>query len=346
MAKKEKAPGESAQAISGGRGEVIIYQEEQGTPALEVRLEQESLWLNLTQISSLFERDKSVISRHLRNVYREGELTSVATVALFATVQDEGGRSVSRRVEYYNLDAILSVGYRVNSKRGTQFRIWASSVLREHLVRGLTINRQRLETNAGEIEAALELVRRIASSPRLTTDMGRGLVEVIARYTQTFLWLQRYDEGLLTEPKGEPGGALPSTKETRAAIVGLKAELTTRKEAGDLFGRERADGLAAILGNLEQSVLGQPAYPTIEAKAAHLLYFVIKNHPFSDGNKRIGAMLFVDFLNRNGRLFLPTGEVIINDIGLAALTLLIAESNPRDKDILVRLTMNMLAREQ
>ncbi|HEY6000548.1 MAG TPA: RhuM family protein [bacterium] len=343
MAKRAKTRDEETQAIRGGKGEIILYKEEQGAPALEVRLEQESLWLNLNQISALFERDKSVISRHLGNVFREGELDRRAVVAFFATTAADGK---TYQVEYFNLDAVLSVGYRVNSKRGTQFRIWATNVLREHLVRGLTINRRRLETNAREIEAALEMMRRIASSPRLTTEQGRGLVEVIARYTQTFLWLQRYDEGLLTEPKGEPGGILPAAEEARAAIGDLKVNLVARKEAGDLFGQERAEGLASILGNLEQSVLGHPAYPTVEAKAAHLLYFVIKNHPFSDGNKRIGAMLFVDFLNRNGRLFRPSGEAVINDVGLAALTLLIAESNPRDKDTLIRLTMNMLAREQ
>jgi prophage maintenance system killer protein len=343
MAKRGKEHRGETWIIDGGRGEIVIYQPEEGEGRLEVRLEEESVWLNLNQIAALFERDKSVISRHLRNVFREGELVRGSVVAFFATTAADGK---TYQVEYFNLDAILSVGYRVNSKRGTQFRIWATSVLREHLVRGVTINRQRLETNAREIEAALELARRVVASPQLTTDMGRGLVEVIARYTQTFLLLQRYDEGLLTEPKGEPGGELLSVGEARAAILRLKENLLDRKEAGDLFGQERAEGLAAILGNLRQSVLGAPAYPSIESKAAHLLYFAIKNHPFSDGNKRIGAVLFVDFLNRNSRLILPSGEAIINDIGLAALALLIAESNPKDKDVLIRLIMNMLTRKQ
>jgi prophage maintenance system killer protein len=332
--------------INGGRGEIVIYRPGDGGGCLEVRLEQESLWLSLNQIAAVFERDKSVISRHLSNVFREGELNRGSTVAFFATVQDEGGRTVERQVEYFNLDAILSVGYRVNSKRGTQFRIWATGVLREHLTRGLTINRQRLEENAREIEAALVLVRQAVASPQLTTDMGRGLVEVIARYTQTFLWLQRYDEGMLTEPKGEPGGVLLTLAEARGAVARLREDLISRQEAGGMFGQERGDGLSAILGILQQSVFGQPAYPSIESKAAHLLYFIIKDHPFSDGNKRIGAMLFVDFLNRNGRLFLPSGEAIINDIGLAALALLTAESNPRDKDVMIRLTMNMLTGER
>lgn len=323
-----------------GNSEIIIYQGNEGVPALQVRLEQDTVWLDAHQMATLFGRDRSVIVRHIRNIYKSRELAHDSTCAKNAQVAADGK---IRQMDLYNLDMIISVGYRVNSKRGTQFRIWATGVLREHLVRGVTINRQRLETNASEIEAALELVRRAVATPELTTDMGRGLVEVISRYTQTFLWLQRYDAGLLTEPKGKKGGRLPDLAEARAAISRLKSDLMARGEAGDLFGLERAEGLAAVLGNLRQTVFGKPAYPTIESKAAHLLYFVVKNHPFSDGNKRIAAMLFVDFLNRNGRLFHKSGEAIINDVGLAALTLLIAESNPKDKDILIRLTMTMLA---
>jgi prophage maintenance system killer protein len=214
--------------------------------------------------------------------------------------------------------------------------------LKEHLTRGYTLNRQRLEQNARELEAALSLVRRAGAGDTLTSDQGRGLVDVIARYTQTFLLLQRYDEGLLTEPRGTPGGALPALAEARATVADLKQDLVRHKEAGELFGAEREEGLASILGNLEQSVFGEPAYPSVESKAAHLLYFIIKNHPFSDGNKRIGSLLFVDFLNRNGRLF-RNGEAVINAIGLAALALLVAESAPKDKETVIRLIMNMLA---
>ena len=323
--------------------EIVIYD----VPGrkIEVQVHTESLWLSLTQVAVLFGVNKPAISKHLKNIYASKELDKQATVSKMETVQTEGGRTVRRQVEMYNLDAVISVGYRVNSALATRFRIWATGVLREHLTRGLTINRQRLEDNAREIEAALALVRRTMASPQLTTDTGRGLVEVIARYTQTFLWLQRYDEGLLTEPKGEPGGVLLTLDEARTAIARLKDDLMARREAGSMFGQERGDSLSAILGILQQSVFGQPAYPSIESKAAHLLYFIIKDHPFTDGNKRIGAMLFVDFLNRNGRLFLPSGEAIINDIGLAALALLTAESNPRDKDLMIRLTMNMLTGE-
>jgi prophage maintenance system killer protein len=322
-------------------GEIVVYEAPDGSAQVDVRLDQETVWLSLNQIAELFGRDKSVISRHLRNVFATGELEREGTVAKNATVQKEGDREVVRHIEFFNLDAILSVGYRVNSKRGTQFRLWATRTLREHLVRGYTLNQQRFARNAEELETALNLVRRAAAGEALTSDQGRGLVDVIARYTQTFLLLQGYDEGLLSEPKGVPGGVLLAPSEARAAVARLKADLIARGEATELFGREPKDGLAALLGNLDQSVFGDPAYPTIESKAAHLLYFVVKNHPFTDGNKRIGSFLFVDFLNRNGRLF-RHGEVVINDVGLAALALLVAESAPKDKDVMIRLVMHML----
>lgn len=317
--------------------DITIYESPNG--AVEVRLAGETVWLSLNQMAALFGRDKSVISRHLRNVFHESELDRSAVVANFATTAADGK---TYKVDQYNLDAILSVGYRVNSKQGTRFRQWASQILREHLTRGYTLQRQRFEHNARELEAALALIRKASSSETLATDQGRGLVDLIARYTQTFLLLQRYDEGLLTEPRGHPGGNLPPLAEARDMISELKARLIDRGEAGSLFGQERDQGLASIFGNLEQSVFGDPAYPSIESKAAHLLYFVIKNHPFSDGNKRAASLLFVEFLHRNGRLF--SGETpVINDVGLAALALLVAESDPKEKDVLIRLVMNMLA---
>jgi prophage maintenance system killer protein len=176
----------------------------------------------------------------------------------------------------------------------------------------------------------------------LIAETGRGLVEIISRYTQTFLLLQRYDEGLLTDPTGTAGGVMPPLVEVRQSIANLKTNLMSRGEASDLFGLERSDALAALVGNLEQSVFGEPAYPTIEKKAAHLLYFVIKNHPLADGNKRTGAFLFIDFLNRNNAL-MRDGQPIINDIGLAALALLVAESAPAQKETMIRLIENMLA---
>jgi prophage maintenance system killer protein len=320
--------------------EIAIYESDNGS--ISVKLEGETVWLSLQQMTDLFARDKSVISRHLRNVFAEGELERTAVVAKNATTAADGK---TYQVEVFNLDAVLSVGYRVNSRQGTRFRQWATRLLKEHLTRGYTLNQERFEANARELELALELVRKTARQPELDVASGRGLVEIVSRYTQTFLWLQRYDEGLLAEPNGTPGGDLPAADDARAALAQLKAQLMARGEATELFARERGDGLAALLGNLSQSVFGEPAYPSVEAKAAHLLYFVVKNHPFTDGNKRSGAYLLVDFLHRNGRLFNARGEPVINDTGLAALTLLVAESAPQNKELLIRLIMNMLAPE-
>ena len=192
----------------------------------------------------------------------------------------------------------------------------------------------------------MSLIKKASQSPRLNTDEGRGLVEIISRYTQTFLWLQRYDEGLLDDPQGQSGGELASSDDAMQSLTDLKKELIARGEATDLFAKPRGDGLASILGNLDQSVFGEPAYPTVESKAAHLLYFMVKNHPFTDGNKRSGAFLFVDFLHRNGRLLNKNGDMVINDTGLAALTLLVAESDPKQKETLIRLIMNMLSMEE
>ena len=320
--------------------ELAFFETDDGS--IEVRVEQETVWLSQDQMARIFERERSVITKHLRNVFRDGELAEEAVCANFAHTAADGK---TYQTKFFNLDAILSVGYRVNSKRGIHFRQWATRVLKEHLTRGYTLDRQRLEHNARELEAALLLVRRTLSNAELAHDAGSGLAEIVVRYTQTFLWLQRYDEGLLTDPRGHPGGELPPVAEARAGIAALKTDLIAKGQASALFGNEREDGLAALLGNLDQTVFGEPAYPTLESRAAHLLYFVVKNHPFSDGNKRIGAFLFAGFLHRNGRLFGDDGSPVVNDIGLAALSLLVAQSRPDEKDVLIRLIMNMLAGE-
>lgn len=324
---------------------IVIY--ENADQAVEVRLDadQETVWLSQRQMAEAFDTSTDNIGLHLKNIYKEGELDEAATTEESSVVRQEGKRQVTRRIQQYNLDAIISVGYRVNSSRATGFRQWATRILREHLTQGWTLNRQRFEENAQELEAALTLVRKAAQSPALDADSGRGLVDIVSRYAQTFLLLQRYDEGLLTDPQAQAGGTLPSPEEARAGLDGLKGDLMARGEATELFARDRGDGLASLLGNLDQSVFGEPAYPSVEAKAAHLLYFVIKNHPFSDGNKRSAAFLFVDFLHRNRRLFNASGEPVVNDVGLAALTLLVAESDPTNKDTMIRLIMNMLAEE-
>ena len=325
------------------KNELLIYQA--GGQAVEVRLDagQETLWLSLQQIADVFDRDKSVISRHLNNIFKDQELIRDSVVAKNATTALDGK---TYQVEYYNLDVIISVGYRVNSKKGSQFRIWATQKLREYLVQGYAINQQRFDSNAQELQQAIALIQKTAKSPALTAEAGSGLVDIVSRYTQTFLWLQRYDEGLLNDPKGQAGGDLPSADEAMASLNRLKSTLIERGEATPLFAHLREDGLAAILGNLDQTVFGEPAYSSVESKAAHLLYFVVKNHPFSDGNKRSGAFLFVDFLHRNNRLLDAASNPVINDTGLAALTLLIAESDPKQKETLIRLVMHMLAKEE
>ena len=322
---------------------LIIY--ERDDQQVEVRLDaqRDTVWLSQRQMADLFETSTDNISLHLKNIFTDGELSEESTTEDSSVVRQEGKRQVTRKVKHYNLDAIISVGYRVSSRRAVQFRQWATRILREHLTQGYSLNRQRLEANARELEAALLLVKKAAQSPELRADTGRGLVDIVTRYAQTFLLLQRYDEGLLTEPPEQRGGTLPTLAEARAALTRLKADLMARGEATDLFARERNDAFDALLGNLDQTVFGEPAYPSVEAKAAHLLYFVIKNHPFADGNKRSGAFLFVDFLNRNGRLLDTAGNPVINDIGLAALALLVAESDPTHKETMIRLIMYMLA---
>ena len=313
--------------FEGSAGEVVVT------------VGQETVWLTQAQMGDLFAKNKRTISEHIRNLFREEELDEAAVVRNFRTTASDGK---SYDVQHYNLDVIISVGYRVKSPQGVRFRQWATRLLKEHLLKGYTLNQQRFEQNARELEAALALVRKAARGEGLDLASGRGLVEIISRYTQTFLWLQRYDEGLLIEPAGTEGGELLSEVQAMQALGELKQQLMTRGEATELFARPRGDGLGALLGNLAQSVFGQSAYPTVQSKAAHLLYFVVKNHPFADGNKRSAAFLFVDFLHRNRALWLANGEPIINDTGLAALTLLVAESDPAQKETLIRLMINML----
>ncbi len=316
---------------------IQIFQAADGVVRLEVTLDQDTVWLSQAQMVELFGRDQSVVSRHIRNALSEGELSEKSNMQKMHIANSD------KPVVYHDLDVVISVGYRIKSERGVQFRRWATQVLRQHLVQGYTLNQSRFDQNAAELQQALALIRKAARSPELSAEAGSGLVEIVSRYTQTFLWLQRYDEGMLAEPAGQSGGRLPAESDATASLQALKQSLLARGEATNLFAQPRGDGLSAILGNLDQSVFGEPAYPTVESKAAHLLYFMVKNHPFSDGNKRSGAFLFVDFLHRNGRLLNAQGEAVINDTGLAALTLLVAESDPKQKETLIRLIMNMLS---
>ncbi|WP_439238687.1 RhuM family protein [Lonepinella sp. BR2919] len=318
---------------------IEIYQTKDGQTQVEVRFEQDTVWLSQAQMVQLFGRDVSVISRHIRNAMEEGEINEKSNLQKMQIA------FADRPVTFYDLETIISVGYRIKSQQGVAFRRWATQRLKDYLVKGYAINQKRLQQNANELEQAIALIQKTAQSSELTLESGRGLVDIVSRYAQTFLWLQQYDEGLRIEPKTQQGGTLPTLEQARLGLAEFKQQLMARGEASDLFGREREDGLSAILGNLEQTVFGEPAYPSIEAKAAHLLYFIVKNHPFSDGNKRSGAFLFVDFLHRNGRLYDELGQPVINQTGLAALTLLVAESDPKQKETLIRLIMHMLKKE-
>ena len=316
---------------------IEIYQAEDGQVQVDVRFDHETVWLSQAQMVELFGRDQSVISRHVSNAFKDAEVSDKSNMQKMHIANSD------RPVNFYDLDVVISVGYRIKSAQGVKFRRWATTRLKEYLVKGYTLNQKRFDQNSEELQQALRLIKKAAETSQLNSDEGRGLVEIISRYTQTFLWLQRYDEGLLNDPQGQSGGELASPDDAMQSLTDLKEQLIERGEATDLFAKPRSEGLASIFGNLDQTVFGEPAYPTIESKAAHLLYFMVKNHPFSDGNKRSGAFLFVDFLHRNRRLLKEDGEMVINDTGLAALTLLVAESDPKQKETLIRLVMNMLS---
>jgi DNA ligase (NAD+) len=318
-------------------GEIIIYQVEDGRNALEVNLRDETVWLTQKQISSLFETERSVITKHVNNVFRTGELERGAVCAKFAHTASDGK---TYQTNYYNLDVIIAVGYRVNAKRGTQFRIWATSVLKDHLIEGYTVNERRLaEKGLSEMEQAVALLSRTLQRNQLVTDEGKAVLEVVSRYAKSWSLLLQYDEDRLQLPrKSRPAKKSLVYDHVLPAITAMKMELVDCGEAGDLFGLERDKHLQGILGNLDQTFGGQELYPSVAEKAAHLLYFVIKDHPFSDGNKRIGSFLFLLFL-RDNNLLEQSG---INANGLVALALLIAESDPKQKDLLIRLIINLL----
>lgn len=319
------------------RGEVLFYEGADGSVQLDVRLERETLWLNLNQMAELFERDKSVISRHLRNIYDEKELDRSATIAKNATVQTEGDRQVKREIEFYNLDAIISVGYRVNSKRGTQFRIWATDVLRDHLLKGYSVNRRRLQ----ELNQAVKLIAGTAERRDLSGDEAAALLKVVGEYNRALELLDDYDHQRVKEI-GSGGKVIHMIDYDEALRV--VDELRNRFGESSLFGVEKDKGLSSALGAVMQTAGGTDVYPSLEEKAAHLLYFLVKNHAFVDGNKRIAAALFLWFLDRNHALRTPEGEQLFSDAALVATTLMIAESRRDEKAVLVRIVTHLLLR--
>lgn len=315
---------------------VEIFKTEDGSVELLVNLDSNTAWLNRHQLASLFDRDIKTIGKHIGNVFVEGELLRDSVVAKFATTADDGK---SYQVEYYNLDVIISVGYRVKSKRGTQFRQWATQRLKDHLVKGYTVNQKRLE----QLHQTIQLIEKGGKIDDLTLTQAKGLIEIISGYTQSFILLNQFDSNKLSVEKlNEDITYEIEYQEALGAISELKKQLVQKKEAGDLFGNQKDDSFAGILGSIVQTFDGAYLYKSIEEQASHLLYFVIKNHPFSDGNKRIGAFLFVWFLEKNRHSFKKSGELKINDNALVALALLVAQSNPSDKEVMIKLIINLI----
>jgi prophage maintenance system killer protein len=314
------------------RGEIVLYQGQDGTVELDVRLERESLWLSLNQIAALFERDKSVISRHLGNVFREGELDRQAVVAFFATTAADGK---TYQVEYFNLDAIISVVYRVNSKRGTQFRIWATHILRDHLLQGYSVNERRLQ----ELKQSLRVVGQVLDRYDVSSDQAQALLRVVTDYARALDILDDYDHQRVRLDTVRRGEARGIDYEEAIAIV---AQLRMTYGGSELFGREKDASLRGSLGAVMQAFDGADVYPSLEEKAAHLLYFLVKNHSFVDGNKRIGAALFLWFMEKNSMLYRLDGAKRVADNALVAITLMIAESAPDQREILTRIIVELI----
>ena len=326
-------------------GEVVLYQSPDGEVRLDVRLDHESVWLTQKQMAELFDTSPDNVGLHLKNVYAEGELVEGATTEDSSVVQTEGKRRVRRSVKHYSLDAVISVGYRVNSARGTQFRIWATRTLREHLLRGYTLSETRLrEKGFGEIEQAVSLLANTLTRHDLVSGEGAAVLDVVQHYTRAWRLLLEYDEGRLPEapPRPESEAFRLTLPVAGALIADLRTALAGRGQAGSLFGQEYGGRLSAILGAIEQTFDGRPLYPSAQLRAANLLYFVIKDHPFSDGNKRIGALLFLEYLARNQLLARADGSQRLADNAMVALALLVAESEPGQRDLMVRLIMSLL----
>jgi len=318
-------------------GAIVIYQTQDGQSALDVRLKDETLWLTQKQIASFFETERSVVTKHINNAFRTDELDEKSVCAKFAHTAADGK---IYQVNYYNLDVIIAVGYRVNAKRGTQFRIWATNVLKEHLVRGYSFNQRRLaEKGMDEARQVLSLLAKTLEIHGLVSDEGRAVLEIVSRYARTWQLLWQYDEASLPLPAGtHPSQTTLAIGEVRRAIAALKEELMSRDEATGIFGQERGESLGGIIGAIEQTFGGHDLYPSVEEKAAHLLYFVIKDHPLVDGNKRVGSFLFLLFLSRNG---FSHG---IDTQALVSTALLIAASDPGQKELIIRLVVNLLGK--
>ena len=324
------------------KGSVVIYQTSKNEVCIDVRLEKETIWLDAHQMAMIFSVNRPAIVKHINNIYKTKELVKSSTCSILEQVAADNKK---RRMNFYNLDMVISVGYRVNSQRATQFRIWATKVLKEHIVKGYTINEQRLLDARGKLE---ELQRTIAflnekSKGDFLIDQSAEILSLLANYSKTLSTLEKFDKGNIKAVKGKKTAFILSYDNCLKIIEYIKRELLVKEEAGNLFGIERESSFKGLLGNLYQTFSGKELYPTIETKASHLLYFTIKDHPFSDGNKRIASFLFVYYLNKIGYLNRNNGERKINDNGLTALALLIAESDPKEKGIMIKLVQQLIS---
>src|SRR3990167_9297721 len=324
------------------KGEIIIYKTSKNEVSLDVRLEEETVWLTQNQIALLFGTQRPAITKHLNNIFKTGELNKNSVSSILEHTASDGK---IYKTQFYNLDAILSIGYRVNSKQATQFRIWATKTLKDHLLKGYTINEKRLleaREKFQELQTAISFLQEKYKEELLSGQAGE-ILNLLSDYSKTLTLLEQYDKGQLKESKGEKTKFILEYGNCLKIIAELKKELIVKKEASDLFGNERDGSFEGIIKGLYQSFGGKELYPSIEDKASHLLYFIIKDHPFSDGNKRSAAFLFVYFLDKTDFLFKKTGERKINDNALVALALLVAESDPKEKDVMVKIIKNLIS---
>lgn len=316
--------------------EIIIYQTNDNQTHIEVNFDGDTVWLNRQQLAQLFDRDIKTIGKHINNVFTDNELDKHSTVAKFATVQKEGLRLIERSIDFYNLDVIISVGYRVKSQRGVQFRQWATSRLKDYLIKGFTINKSSIQQNKALFLKTIEDLKILTENTSLI-ESG-DLLSLIEGFSNTWFSLDKYDKSIFPTI-GTKQELLVNASDLLHDIQLLKQDLIQKNEATELFAQEKQNGsVQGILGTIYQTIFGQDAYETIEDKAAHLLYFIVKNHPFNDGNKRSGAFAFIWYLRKAGISF----ESKINPAALTALTLLIAESNPSEKDKMVGIVLLLL----
>ena len=326
-------------------GDIVIY--EDGSVVLNTTVENESIWLTQQQISELFSVKRPAITKHLSNIFKSGELDEKVVCSILEHTTQHGaikGKKQTKKTKIYNLDAIISVGYRVNSQRATHFRIWATSVLKKYIIDGYVVNQEKLQRKKlDELNQTLQLIQQSIKNSDMDNQQAKGFVEIISNYAKSWALLQGYDEQTLQEVVAHKEQKfILDYDEAKEAIAELKRVLMDKGEATQLFGQEKAGEFKGNLLNIYQSFGGEELLPSVEQKAANLLYYVIKGHPFNDGNKRIGAYLFVLFLHKNGVLHKANGEAKINDNALASLALLVATSAPEQKEIIIKLVMNML----